>query len=108
MTWISQQEPALKRPRPGGGVCGFGGSDSVLFTQRHPIALYLQHAIISGQGAEASTDFESWAKESYEIATKIAYLNGKLIGAPRDGNRDCSTVFLWDTLSARAGLLTEA
>ena len=56
----------------------------------------------------ASTDFELWGKESFEIATKIAYLNGKLIGAPRDGNRDCSTVFLWDTLSARAGLLTEA
>ena len=24
----------------------------------------------------ARTDFESWAKESYEIATKIAYRNG--------------------------------
>src|SRR5262249_39708271 len=34
----------------------------------------------------ASTDFESWAKESFEIATKIAYLNGKLVGAPRDLN----------------------
>ena len=40
----------------------------------------------------ASTDFESWAKESYEIATKIAYLNGGLIGAPRNGSKDCSTV----------------
>jgi len=40
----------------------------------------------------ANTDFESWAKESYEIATKIAYLNGRLIGAPRDGNKDCQTV----------------
>jgi hypothetical protein len=29
----------------------------------------------------ASTDFESWAKESYEIATKIAYRNGGVIGA---------------------------
>jgi hypothetical protein len=37
-------------------------------------------------------DFESWAKESFEIATKFSYLNGKLIGAPRDGNKDCSTV----------------
>jgi len=26
----------------------------------------------------ASKDFESWARESYEIATKIAYLNGRL------------------------------
>jgi len=28
----------------------------------------------------ANTDFESWAKESYEIATKIAYRNGGRIG----------------------------
>ena len=40
----------------------------------------------------ASTDFESWAKESFEIATKIAYRNGGLIGAPRSGNKDCSIV----------------
>src|SRR5262249_32422340 len=40
----------------------------------------------------ASTDFESWAKESFEIATKIAYRNGGRIGAPRGGNRDCQTV----------------
>src|SRR5262245_50842591 len=40
----------------------------------------------------ASTGFESWAKESFEIATKIAYLNGRLTGAPRDGNKDCSMV----------------
>jgi len=40
----------------------------------------------------ADTDFESWAKESFEIATKIAYQNGKLSGAPRAGNRDCTTV----------------
>jgi hypothetical protein len=40
----------------------------------------------------ASADFEWWAKESYEIATKIAYQNGRLIGAPKAGNRDCTTV----------------
>jgi hypothetical protein len=28
----------------------------------------------------ASTDFEAWAKESFEIATKIAYRNGGRIG----------------------------
>ena len=39
----------------------------------------------------ASTGFESWAKESFEIAAKIAYLNGKLVGAPRD-RKDCTTV----------------
>src|SRR5215813_4068944 len=40
----------------------------------------------------ASSNFESWAKESFEIATKIAYRNGGLIGAPRGGNKDCSMV----------------
>src|SRR5262249_4316345 len=30
----------------------------------------------------ANTDFESWGKESFEIATKIAYRNGGRIGAP--------------------------
>jgi S1/P1 Nuclease len=40
----------------------------------------------------ASTDFESWAKESFEIATKIAYLNGTLSGSPRGGNMNCATV----------------
>ena len=39
-----------------------------------------------------STDFESWAKESFEIATKIAYRNGGLIGSPRGANMDCTMV----------------
>jgi hypothetical protein len=33
----------------------------------------------------ASTDFASWAKESFEIATKIAYRNDGRIGIPRSG-----------------------
>ena len=40
----------------------------------------------------ANADFESWAKETFEIATKIAYQNGRLIGNPRDGNKNCTTV----------------
>jgi hypothetical protein len=40
----------------------------------------------------SSTDFESWAKESFEIATKIAYRNGGRIGSPRGGNKDCTMV----------------
>jgi hypothetical protein len=32
-----------------------------------------------------NTDFESWAKESFEIATKIAYRNGAQIGIPKAG-----------------------
>jgi hypothetical protein len=40
----------------------------------------------------ASTDFESWVKESFEIATKIAYRNGGRIGIPRAGSMDCTMV----------------
>jgi hypothetical protein len=40
----------------------------------------------------ASTNFESWAKESFEIATKIAYRNGGRIGIQRGGNMDCTMV----------------
>jgi S1/P1 Nuclease len=40
----------------------------------------------------ASTGFESWGKESFEIATKIAYRNGGRIGIPRSGNLDCTMV----------------
>jgi S1/P1 Nuclease len=40
----------------------------------------------------ANTDFKSWAKESFEIATMIAYRNGGLIGSARGGNKDCTTV----------------
>jgi len=39
-----------------------------------------------------NTGFESWAKENFEIAAKIAYQNRGLIGSPRGGNKDCSTV----------------
>jgi S1/P1 Nuclease len=42
----------------------------------------------------ANTDFKSWAKESFEIAAKIAYLNGGRIGIPRGGNMDCTMVAL--------------
>ena len=40
----------------------------------------------------ASTDFESWGKESFEIATKIGYRNGGRIGSPRGGSMDCTVV----------------
>ena len=40
----------------------------------------------------ANTDFESWAKESFEIATKIAYRNGGPIGITRGGDKDCREV----------------
>jgi hypothetical protein len=40
----------------------------------------------------ARDDFESWAKESFEISTKIAYRRGGLIGSPRGVNKDCTMV----------------
>jgi S1/P1 Nuclease len=40
----------------------------------------------------ANTDFESWAKESFEIATKISYRNGGRIGSPKGGSMDCTMV----------------
>jgi hypothetical protein len=38
-----------------------------------------------------STNTDTWAKESFEIATKF-YQNGGLTGSPRYGNNDCTTV----------------
>jgi hypothetical protein len=40
----------------------------------------------------ASSDFESWAKESLQITTKFAYRNGGRIGIPRGGTMDCAMV----------------
>jgi hypothetical protein len=40
----------------------------------------------------ATPDFETWAKESFEIATKIAYRNGGPIGISRAGNKECTMV----------------
>jgi len=39
-----------------------------------------------------ATDPELWAKESYEIATKIAYQNGALRETPRGKRRECREV----------------
>jgi S1/P1 Nuclease len=39
----------------------------------------------------ANTDFGSWAEESFEIASKIAYRNGQ-IGIPKGENKDCRDV----------------
>jgi hypothetical protein len=40
----------------------------------------------------ANTDFESWAKESFEIATRIAYRNDGRIEIPKGGAMDCTMV----------------
>ena len=36
--------------------------------------------------------FESWAKESFEIATRFAYRNDGRIGIPKGGKMDCAMV----------------
>jgi S1/P1 Nuclease len=43
---------------------------------------------------------DTWANESFEIATKIAYQNGRLVGSPRAGNKDCTTVTAASVLPA--------
>jgi len=40
----------------------------------------------------ATDDPEAWAKESFEIAAKIAYQNGALRGTPKGQRRDCREV----------------
>ena len=40
----------------------------------------------------ASTKPEAWAKESFQIATRIAYQNGALIGTPKAGRKDCREI----------------
>jgi len=39
-----------------------------------------------------NTEFESWGKESFEIATKIAYRDGGRIGTPKTRAMDCTMV----------------
>ena len=40
----------------------------------------------------ASTGFDTWGKESFEIAAKIAYRNNGRMGSPRGGSMDCTMV----------------
>jgi len=40
----------------------------------------------------AATDYQSWAKESFQIAAAIAYQNGALTGNPKGHRRYCSEV----------------
>jgi hypothetical protein len=54
----------------------------------------------------ANSGFDAWAKESFEIATKIAYRNGGRIGIPRGGNVDCTMVAAAPVL--RAGYVVSA
>jgi S1/P1 Nuclease len=40
----------------------------------------------------ANTEPEAWAKESFEIAQKVAYQNGALRGTPKGQHKDCREV----------------
>ena len=40
----------------------------------------------------AVKDFERWGKESFEIAVRVAYQNGKLRGTPKGGRADCGMI----------------
>jgi hypothetical protein len=48
---------------------------------------------VSAEPAHRTSDrLWSWTKESFEIATKIAYRNGGRIGIPKAGAMDCAMV----------------
>jgi hypothetical protein len=40
----------------------------------------------------ATTDFEGWAKESFQAAVAVAYQGGTLRGAPKNNKQDCRDV----------------
>jgi S1/P1 Nuclease len=68
-------------------------SSNVTRLRNEATALRNQQEFQRGQLTELwSTDFESWAKESFEIATKFAYRNGGRVWIPRAGNKDCATI----------------
>jgi hypothetical protein len=63
-------------------------SSNVTRLRNKATALRNRHEFQSSQLTElANTDFESWAKESFEIAIKIAYRNGGLNRTPKGGIR---------------------
>ena len=68
-------------------------SQNVARLQNEATALRNRPEFSKGQLTElARSHFESWAKESFEIATKIAYQNGAVPGTPNGNRRDCSEV----------------
>ncbi len=62
-------------------------SSSILSRLRNEATSLMKPPIVSKDSAQelANTDFESWAKESFEIATKIAYRNDGRIEKPKAG-----------------------
>jgi hypothetical protein len=57
------------------------------------IAIELQSRFSKASLSElAVTEPEAWAKESFEIATKIAYQNGAFRGTPKGQRKECREV----------------
>src|SRR5262245_44341324 len=68
-------------------------SQNLTRLRNEAMALRSRQGFQRNQLAElANADFESWAKESFEIATKIAYRNSGRIGIPKGGSKDCREV----------------
>jgi hypothetical protein len=68
-------------------------SSNLTLLRNEATALHNRQEFQRGQLTElANTDFESWAKESFEIAKKFAYCNGGQIGIPKAGAMDCAMV----------------
>ena len=47
----------------------------------------------------STTEFERWAKESFQAAIAVAYQGGTLTGAPKNHNQDCRDVTAAPVLS---------
>ncbi len=68
-------------------------SPNVARLQNEATALRTRPEFSRSQVTElARPDFDSWAKESFEIATKIAYQNGAVPGTPKTTRGDCTEV----------------
>jgi hypothetical protein len=79
-------------------------SSNLTSLRKEATALRSRHEFQRRQLTELeNTDFASWAKESFEIAPKIAYRNGGVIGAPKSGNTDCTSVATVPVLSVGSG-----
>jgi hypothetical protein len=66
-------------------------SSNIIRLRNEATALRNRQAFQRSQLTElANANFESWAKESFEIATKIAYRNEERIGIPKAGPMDCT------------------
>jgi hypothetical protein len=59
-------------------------SSNLIRLRNEATALRNRQEFQRGQLSElGNTDFKSWAKESFEIATKFAYRNGQGMGIPK-------------------------